>query len=57
MIADGQLFLHGRVNSPDGSQQIDVQAQTRELQLHAAYALGAELAQQALAQGADKLLA
>jgi hydroxymethylbilane synthase len=56
-IEEGQLHLRGRVNSPDGGQQIDVQTQTSELQLHAAYALGTELAQEALAQGADKLLA
>lgn len=53
-INDGGLLLRGRVNSPDGTQQIDVSlignsADTPEF-------IGSELAQDALQRGAVKLL-
>jgi hydroxymethylbilane synthase len=52
-IADGGLLLRGRVNSPDGKQQIDVKA---EGSISQAQAIGALLAQKALTEGAAALL-
>lgn len=47
----GHLRLIGRVLSPDGQEMIEVQGEAED-----ALALGYELAQQALAQGAHRLL-
>ena len=52
-IEDGNLRLHGRVNSLDGAQQIDV---TMIGGADEAEAIGRELARQALTQGAAQLL-
>lgn len=54
---DGRLHLRGRVSSPDGRQQIDVKAQTRAVDPAGASQLGTELAREAIARGADRLLA
>jgi hydroxymethylbilane synthase len=50
------LHLIGRVISPDGKQSITVSGQSA-ISRQAAVALGVELAQAAITQGADKLLA
>lgn len=52
-IADGQLFLQGRVSALDGGRQIDVHG---SCQLDQAEKLGLELAQSALAEGAADIL-
>jgi len=52
-VIDEQLHLRGRVCSLDGTRQIDVQGAASP---DAAYALGARLAQEALAQGAQALM-
>jgi hydroxymethylbilane synthase len=49
----GQLYLRGRVCARDGSEQIDV---NRAAPASAGYALGSELAKEALAQGAAVIL-
>ena len=51
-VSDGTLTLTGRVLSPDGKRQIEVVGQGSEPE-----ALGTRLAQEALAQGAEELLA
>jgi hydroxymethylbilane synthase len=54
---DGQtLRLAGRVLPADGSQQIDVSGISETLTLDAISQLGAELAQQALNQGANEII-
>ncbi len=55
---DGPVLLHlvGRVNAPDGSAQIEVAAQTDDCRIECARQLGADLAREALAQGADRLV-
>jgi hydroxymethylbilane synthase len=52
-VHNGQLALHGRVNSIDGSRKINVQG---EGSLEAAWELGRNLAEEALARGAGDLL-
>jgi hydroxymethylbilane synthase len=54
-IREGKLYLRGRITAPDGSKQIDVDGET-SIEFGAASELGAELAQLALVEGADKLL-
>jgi hydroxymethylbilane synthase len=53
-LENGRLHLRGRVSAPDGRQQIDVQAVTSDPEN--AWQMGHDLAQTALAQGADELL-
>jgi hydroxymethylbilane synthase len=53
---DGQLILHGRVCSPDGTQRIDVNAAADVQDRHAAYDLGMTLAYDALEKGAKALM-
>lgn len=50
-VHDGDIMLTGLVGAPDGSRTIEVQGYGRD-----PHALGAELAQKALAQGAAALL-
>lgn len=52
-LSDGRLHLHGRVVAVDGGEQVDV---TDSGETDQAYALGARLALQAVALGADRLL-
>jgi hydroxymethylbilane synthase len=52
-IDGDRLLLRGRVNSPEGRQQIDVRA---DGSISAALNIGYQLAQQALAEGAAALL-
>ena len=54
-IEGGTLHLWGRVTAPDGSQQVDVEIAGSADKI-SAQALGGELAQTALGQGAAKLL-
>ncbi len=54
-VEGGTLRLRGRVTAPDGSQQVDVEI-TGSADKISAQALGSELAQRALGQGAAKLL-
>jgi hydroxymethylbilane synthase len=49
------IHLRGRISAPDGSQQIDVQAEG-DASVDAARQLGAELAREALKQGAQAIL-
>lgn len=51
-----QVRLRGRVTSPDGAQQIDVESIGPATDAQAAYALGMALAQRALAEGAQALM-
>jgi hydroxymethylbilane synthase len=53
---DVHLNLRGRVCSPDGTQQIDVNAVADVQHIHAAHDLGMTLAQNALEKGAKALL-
>lgn len=54
-VQDGRLHLRGRVSAPDGSEQIDVEADGSAA-LPAAYELGAALAVEALERGARSIL-
>jgi hydroxymethylbilane synthase len=54
--AQRRLTLHGRVTAPDGSRQVDVSL-VGAASLKGAVALGQKLAEMALAQHADELLA
>lgn len=53
---DGELSLHGRVNSRDGREQIDVRIQTSVSVIEDAQAAGAKLADEARSQGAQGIL-
>ena len=53
---DGTLVLRGKVCSSDGAEQVDVSGTARAADVEAACAAGLALAQEALAQGARKLL-
>jgi hydroxymethylbilane synthase len=52
----GQLYLRGRVNSPDGAMQIDVESRTAVSTIEQAQMTGQKLAQSAMERGAAKLL-
>lgn len=54
---DGQMTLHGRVLAPDGSRIIDVRLGAAVNEPDDATELGAALAREALAQGAQGLMA
>jgi hydroxymethylbilane synthase len=55
VIENGQLNVRGRVNSPDGSQQVDVEI-SGAAAVETARALGTELARAALDRGVGELL-
>ncbi len=52
-VRGGRLHLQGRVSGLDGVEQVDVEGESA---FDESYHLGARLAQQAAAQGADRLL-
>ena len=52
-VQGGELWLRGRVIAPDGKRKVEVSGSA---DVRSARQLGLELAQQALAQGADQLL-
>jgi hydroxymethylbilane synthase len=54
-VTDGEIHLRGRVNAPDGSEQVDVEARGAAT-LPDAHALGVELASAALARGVGTIL-
>lgn len=56
ILRRGKLRLTGRVLSPDGDKVITVAGATPNLDIEHALLLGRQLAEQALAQGADDLL-
>ncbi|MBI1279205.1 MAG: hydroxymethylbilane synthase [Anaerolineaceae bacterium] len=51
-----QIVLHGRVSSPDGSQQFDISATSPAHDMPSAYLLGMSLAQEALEKGVKALI-
>jgi len=53
-LEDDQLYLRGLVGEPDGSKILRAEIRGNSTQAHQ---LGVELAQQLLAQGADRILA
>ena len=59
-VVENRLCLQGRVTALDGRQQVEVRAETNAIDGPAgktmAEKLGAELAQEALAKGADRIL-